>query len=275
MTDPRRWPANPRVAAARLAGVPEGVERVEGEARMVLRPLANLCRTPAGALDRQILFGAPVTVYEDRGGWSFIETVDDPYVGYVETAALGSLRAATHRVSAASTRLYSNPDPRAFAGPALTLNARVTVDATFGRFAETEDGFIPLSHLRAIGTPEPDPVAVAERLLGTPYLWGGNSRAGIDCSGLVQAACRACAIPCPGDSDMQAAELGEALPDGTPRRRGDLLFWKGHVAFVSDPDTLLHANGYHMAVAYEPAEDAIARIAAAGHPVTVHRRLSS
>ncbi|WP_121060563.1 C40 family peptidase [Chachezhania antarctica] len=273
MTDPRRWPANGRVAAAHLADAPEGLPRVKGEPRTVVHPLTDLCRTPEGARDRQVLYGAPVTVYEDHAGWSFVETGDDAYVGYIETAALGVPRSPTHRVSAPGTRLYHEPGARSDAGPALSLNARVVVEAEEAGFARTQDGYIPLAHLRPDHAPEADPVAVAARLLGAPYVWGGNSREGIDCSGLVQIACQACNIPCPGDSDMQAAEMGTLLPPGAPRRRGDLIFWKGHVAWVSAPDALLHANGHHMAVAYEHADAAIARIAASDGPVTAHRRL--
>lgn len=273
MTDPRRWPANARVAAAHLAAVPAELTRVEGEARMVTSALTDLCRSPGGARDRQVLHGAPVTVYEDRAGWSFVATVDDGYVGYVETAALGAPRAATHRVMAAATRLYDEPSARSDAGLSLSLNARVTVEGEEAGFARTPEGYIPRAHLRPERVPEADPVAVAARLLGTPYLWGGNSREGIDCSGLVQIACQACNIPCPGDSDMQSTEMGTLLPPGAARHRGDLIFWKGHVAWVSSPDALLHANGHHMAVAYEHAETAIARIAASDGPVTAHRRL--
>jgi cell wall-associated NlpC family hydrolase len=145
------------------------------------------------------------------------------------------------------------------------------VTGTEGCFAATPLGCVPLVHLAPLEVPEADPVVVSERFLGTPYLWGGNSAAGIDCSGLVQAACLACGIACPGDSDMQAA-LGVAA-EGPPRR-GDLLFWKGHVALVRDAETLIHANAHHMAVTVEGIEAATARIAAQGHgPVTAHRRL--
>ena len=119
-----------------------------------------------------------------------------------------------------------------------------------------------------------DPVAVAELFLGTHYLWGGNSRFGVDCSGLVQAGLLACGIACPGDSGDQERALGEDLPEDTPAKRGDLLFWKGHVAWVAGENLLLHANAYHMAVAFEPMDKAIARIISQGDgPVTSHKRL--
>ena len=134
--------------------------------------------------------------------------------------------------------------------------------------------FVPTCHLRSVQELESDPVKVAELFLGTPYLWGGNSAFGIDCSGLIQVACEACDIRCPGDSDMQEAELGRLLTEDEPLQRGDLLFWKGHVAMVVDSERLIHANAHHMAVAYEGINDAIARIERQGDgPVTSRKRL--
>ena len=162
------------------------------------------------------------------------------------------------------------PDP-----VAISLGCYLTIAWEEDRFARTVDGkFVFKDHLKPVNEPESDPVTVAERLLGTPYLWGGNSSTGIDCSGLVQAGCLACGIPCPGDSDLQNARLGKPLADTDPLQRGDLLFWKGHVAWVANPDLLLHANGFHMAVSYEPLHDAIARIEAQGEgPVISRKRL--
>jgi cell wall-associated NlpC family hydrolase len=148
----------------------------------------------------------------------------------------------------------------------------VTVTGQSERFAETPDGFVPMIHLAPVDSRMPDPVVVAEMFLGTPYLWGGNSRAGIDCSGLVQAALLACGIACPGDSDLQSESVGTELGPDAPLRRGDLVFWKGHVALVADPTRLIHAYGHIMATGYEGTNDAIARIAANGTPVLTRRR---
>ncbi len=237
-------------------------------------PVADLLRDPGGARDRQLLLGEAVRVQDERGGWVRALALRDGYPGWMRCDSLADLPEPTHRVSARATHLYPEPDLKSRERASLSLGSLLTVSAVSAAFAETAQGFVPAGHLSPVGQPAPDPVAVAERLIGTPYLWGGNSAFGIDCSGLVQIACLACAIACPGDSDEQAAGLGRALPEGTPPRRGDLLFWRGHVAWVSDADTLIHANARDMAVAYEPLCAALARIEAQGDGrVTHHKRL--
>lgn len=274
MSDRRTTPVNARVAAAHLAGRVAAPRFVEGEPASVIAPVAELLAAPEGARDRQLLFGAPVTVYERRDGWAFVQAEADGYVGYLAETCLGEPAHPTHRVAAHATHLYPAADMKRRERRALSLGARVVVTGVSGRFAETPGGFVPSCHLAPLDTPEADPVAVAARLLGTPYLWGGNSAFGIDCSGLVQIACTACGIVCPGDSDMQEAALGRPLGEDAPLRRGDLLFWKGHVAWVADPETLLHANAHHMAVTEEPLREALARIEAQGDgPVTARKRL--
>jgi cell wall-associated NlpC family hydrolase len=273
VNDPRLTPANARVAAAHLDHCAPGLIRVTGEARQVAAALTDLRRAPDGPRDRQLLFGAAVTVYEDRDGYSFVQAAKDGYVGYVATAALGQAKAATHWISAPSSHLYPAPDIKSPERMALSFGALLHVRAMTARFAETPQGFVPRIHLREIGTPLPDPVETARLFIGTPYLWGGNSRFGIDCSGLIQAAMQATWRNCPGDSDQQERAFGAALPPGTKGRRGDLLFWPGHVGMLADANTLLHANAHHMAVVQEPLTGAIARIQAQGEgPPRTHLR---
>ncbi|MDV4143307.1 NlpC/P60 family protein [Shimia sp. FJ5] len=245
----------------------------ETPARICL-PVVDLLARPHGPRDRQLLMGEAVTILGQREDTAHIRAEKDGYHGFVNAAALGPESQPTHKISAPASHAYAEPDLKSPDRLSLSFASRVAVIATSGDFCETEYGHIPAQHLRPIDSLETDPAAVAERFIGTPYLWGGNSRFGIDCSGLVQAAFLACGHPCPGDSDLQAADLGEALPDGTPYLRNDLLFWKGHVALVLTPKTLIHANAHAMAVAVEGIDAAIARIASQGDgPVTAHRRL--
>jgi len=244
-----------------------------GKAAQVAVPIVDLLRRPGGPRDRQLLFGDKVQIQQAKDGWSHVHADKDGYAGYVSTASLGAERQATHWISAPSTHVYQAPDLKSPDQMTLSFGSRITVLSRAGSFAQIPNGYVPDIHLTPIGTHLTDPPGVATLFLGTPYLWGGNSRAGIDCSGLVQAAFLACGRPCPGDSSQQENAFGPALPSGTQPRRGDLLFWNGHVAMVHDPDTLLHANAHHMAVRYEPLVPALKRIEAQGDgPVTSHRR---
>ncbi|SDC75920.1 C40 family peptidase [Ruegeria marina] len=239
----------------------------------IRRPVVDLLGRPEGRRDRQVLLGERVAVLEASGDWAHVRAAKDGYEGWVPTDALGVDKMPTHWVCAPSTHSYTEADLKSPDLLALSFGARVAVRAMSGRFAETDWGHIPVQHLAPVDRMLDDPVAVAELFLGTPYLWGGNSRWGIDCSGLVQAALLACGVDCPGDSGPQSREVGALLPPRTPVQRGDLLFWKGHVALVADAERILHANGNDMAVAYEPLAAAVTRIAEQGEgPVTAHRR---
>lgn len=273
--DRRRWPANARVADARLRGRAGDVTYLTGAPRLLGAAAADLLDAPGGARDRQLLRGAALRLYEIHEGFAFVEAVADGYTGYLDAAALAPVAQPlpNAQVAIRETLCWTAPGARAMATGRLSLGAGVHVFDSANGWAWTDAGHIPLSHLCTAGPLGRDPVEVAERLLGLPYLWGANGAGGIDCSGLVQLACLACGIPCPGDSDMQARELGEVLPGAEPLRRGDLLFWKGHVALVADAERILHANGHSMSVAYEGLDAAIARILSAGDPVTVRRRL--
>ncbi|UWQ91813.1 C40 family peptidase [Rhodobacteraceae bacterium M382] len=275
MKDPRRTPANDRIVAMHLAQDPIGTQKpTTGIEAQIAVSVVDLMRRVGGPRDRQLLMGDAITVYEERDGWAFVQAAKDDYVGYIPTSAFGATETVTHWVSAPATHLYEQADFKSQDLCGLSLGSRVRVLGQSGRFYRTPHGFVPMTHISLLEKTSRDPVELAQTYLGTPYLWGGNSRWGIDCSGLVQMACLASGIPCPGDSDQQETELGYLLAPDTPPEPGDLLFWKGHVAWVSDADTLLHANAHHMAVTLEPLTAAIARIAAQGDgPVTAHKRL--
>lgn len=220
--------------------------------------------------------GDIVCVEGTEGALARVRAHKDGYAGLVPQEALCPVQDATHRVAVPAGHAYTAPDIKSPEAYPLYFGAKVTIVSHMPKFYETVAGhFIPKPHLRPLERLFSDPVTVAQMLFGAPYLWGGNAVAGIDCSGLVQAGCLACGIACPGDSGPQEAALGTALPEDAPAQRGDLLFWRGHVAWVVDPQTLIHANAHHMAVAYEPMEQAVFRIEAQGDgPVTSRRRLS-
>ncbi len=268
--DRRLTPANARVALSGFAR--DGQAEVVPAAYGVDQPVADLRAAPGGARDRQFLWGERFDVLEVHEGWAFGRAAKDGYVGYVEEADLAAYLAPTHLISARATHLYPSDSFKSEAVTSLSFGSKIRVIDERKKFLEIEGGlYVPKAHVRPIERPFSDPVTIAQLFFGTPYLWGGNSAFGIDCSGLVQAGLLACGIDCPGDSDLQSALGGEATGGC---QRGDLLFWNGHVALCVDAEVLIHANAHHMAVNYEPIERAIARIEAQGDgPVTAHRRL--
>ena len=204
--------------------------------------------------------GERVIVYETTDeGWAWGQLETDGYVGWLSANALGKPgAAATHKVAVPRTLGFPGPDIKLPPAAALPMGARLAIVRQDERFAVTANGWhLPAVHLAPIKARRPDFVAVAEEFLRTPYLWGGKTSLGIDCSGLVQVALQAAGIACPRDSDMQELALGK-LSSLAELRRGDLVFWKGHVAIARDGETLLHANAHHMAVAIEPARKPIA-----------------
>lgn len=276
---PRLTPARDDLAAAHLKGVVEAPRYVEGEVREVADPVAPVRRRPAfdAPLDTEALFGTRVTVYADDGeGWAFAQLADDGYVGYVPSECLRRAGAPpTHKVVVPRTFIFPGADIKLPPRSALCFGSRVVALGEKGAFALTGEGCIYARHLAPLDALETDFVAVATRFVGVPYLWGGRSALGLDCSGLVQSALSACGIQAPRDSDMQEQALGTAVPLDAPLIRGDLLFWPGHVAIVEAPDILLHANAFHMMVAREPLVPALARIAASGVALRTIRRLQS
>jgi cell wall-associated NlpC family hydrolase len=279
--DKRLTPARPDLAAKYLEGKVEAARFVAGEEFEIFDGIAPVRREPfsGAALDTQALKGERVTIYDRTSeGWAWGQLSGDGYVGWLPDLALYRPGPAmTHKVTALRTFAFPGPSIKLPPVDTLPMGARIAVVGMKDAFAVTSEGhYLPVSHVAVVDALEPDFVAVAERFVGTPYLWGGKSSLGIDCSGLVQIALTAAGTGCPRDSDMQEAGLGRALPDADTEtlQRGDLIFWKGHVAIVRDTETIVHANAHHMATAIENTGDAIARIAAAGSVVTSVKRLT-
>lgn len=274
MTDTRMLPANGRVAAAHLEGEVESASFVEGDMMQCRAAAADIVGKPNGRRVAQLLFGDLFLTLESRNGFYFGQSVHDGYCGWVREDLLGPAQDATHWVAAPQTHLYPGPNMRLMTQGALYFGSEVAVEAEEGKWAKLTTGaYVPSNHLLPVGTRLDDPINAADLLLGTPYLWGGSSRYGIDCSGLVQLAWRVCGLDCPRDSDMQEEEIGQPLEYDDVPQRGDLVFWKGHVGLLTDQNRLLHANAHHMAVVYEPLDVAIARIEeAGGGPVTSIKR---
>jgi cell wall-associated NlpC family hydrolase len=270
--DPRLNAFRPDLAAAALRGKVEAARFADGETYEVVHGQAPLRRAPVhdAPLETEALYGERVTVYEiDDEGWAWAQLSGDGYVGYLPAAALVRPGAApTHKVVALRTLGFPGPDIKLPPFVALPLGAQVAVVREDRGFAVTAGGlYLPPRHLAPLASKQADFVAVAERFAGTPYLWGGKTTLGIDCSGLVQVSLQAAGVPCPRDTDMQEASFAQTVP--LPElTRGDLIFWKGHVAIARDAQTIVHANAHHMMVAAEKTADAVARIAAAGSTVT-------
>jgi cell wall-associated NlpC family hydrolase len=276
--DPRITPARPDLAASHLRGQVDAPRYVEGTVQQVVAGQTPVRNEPhhGATMITEALHGDRVTIYEtDDEGWAWGQLSSDGYVGWIPASALlAPGPQPTHKVTALRTLVFPGASIKQPPADALPLGSLVTVvreAATFG--ITPSGGHIPKRHLSPLDAVEPDFVAVAERFLGVPYLWGGKTSLGLDCSGLVQVSLTACGIACPRDSDMQEAAIGRSTPL-SELWRGDLVFWKGHVAIARDNTTIIHANAHHMMVAIEPAAEAIARIRATGSEVSLVKRVS-
>ncbi|KAB1075611.1 C40 family peptidase [Methylobacterium planeticum] len=277
--DARLTPARPDLADIALTDIVAAERYVAPELRRLAVPSAPLRRAPreGAAIDTEAVMGDAVRVYEERDGFAYAQLVHDGYVGYLPGPSLGPAEPApTHRVRALRTFLYPAPDLKRPPLGHLSLGAAIHVLDREGEYLRLPgDRFVFAAHCEAVGWQAPDYAGTAERLVGTPYLWGGRTSLGLDCSGLVQLVLDLAGIACPRDADQQERALGSALPPETEDlRRGDFVFWRGHVGLMLDGGRLIHANGHHMAVAVEPLRVAVTRIRQNSHgPVTGLRRL--
>ncbi len=237
----------------------------------VNRPVIDLLETPDGPRISQLLFGESFSVEKQRNGQSFGHTACG-YQGWLPEAALEASRPASAYVSAMASFIYAKPDMKSELRLRLPFGAKVKALGIDGAFTRLPEGYVFTAHLST--EPLPDFVATATRFLGVPYLWGGRSSLGIDCSGLVQTALHAAGLNAPRDSGPQSETIGTALPERAALQRGDLVFWKGHVGVMQDATTLLHATAFSMSVITEPLAVTVARVRAQGYGgITAIRRV--
>jgi cell wall-associated NlpC family hydrolase len=268
LPDPRRHAYREGLAAESLRDRVKAPRYVQGERRQIDAPALPLRREPRfdATLDTEALFGETLTLFDESEGWAWVQLARDGYVGYMPSEGLSSaVTAPTHRVAILRTYIYPSPDIKTPPLALLSLNALLSVAGEEGRFlALKSGGFVIATHACKIAQHAADFVDVALAFRGTPYLWGGRTSLGVDCSGLVQLAHEAAGLPCPRDADMQEKELGRPLDwqgAGT-LVRGDLVFWDGHVGIMTGAQDLVHASAYQMVVVEEPLAEARARIAA-------------
>ncbi|WP_027487726.1 C40 family peptidase [Allorhizobium undicola] len=280
----------PDLAECALEGLVEAKQFTAGTAARMAAPVTPLRRRPDrdAGIDTEILMGEAVTVLDRADGWAWVKAASDGYVGYVPEATISAAplaaaplaaeSAPTHILAVPRSFLYTGPDLRFPNSTAISMGSRFAVVGeaeTRGTryFALSDGSFVIAAHCQPVDQPvETDFVALAARFLETPYLWGGRSGFGIDCSGLVQLCLLMTGKHAPRDTDMQYASLGEPIAREA-LCRGDLVFWKGHVAIMEDEDTILHANGHTMTVAREGFEDAVSRIGWLYDQPTGYRRL--
>lgn len=277
--DPRRNAYREDLAAETLKDKVKAARYAAGELRQIVGAAAPLRVIPRfdAPLLTQALFGEMVTVYDVQNGWAWVQLKNDDYVGYMPADNFSVLiEEPTHWIFARATFVYPAPELKRPPITQLSFGSKLTVIGYEGRFAElSRGGFVFSGHLKPIDEKAADFVARAENMLGTPYLWGGRSGTGIDCSGLVQTSMQSMGMICPRDADMQENEVGEKLSDAdvAKLKRGDLVFWRGHVGIAQSDKDLIHASGHLMEVVSEPIWSAVERIATTHGDVTSMKRI--
>lgn len=264
--DPRVTLARGDLAARELEAVVAADRYADRRRYVCAKPAAGILRQPQAGAEQvdQLLFGEGFDVLDEQDGFAWGQARRDGYVGFVELSALKPAdRAPNMKLSALRTYAFEAPSIKSRALGPYSLGSLLDIEERDGRFAKAAGtGWFVEDHLAPVGTFETDPAAVALLYLGTPYLWGGRESLGLDCSGLTQQAFGACGIALPRDTDQQA-QCGLAVAESA-LARGDLVFWKGHVAMMLDGQSIVHANAHHMATAIEPLSVTRARYVAAG-----------
>ena len=279
--DPRLHAYRPDLADEALRGQVEAPRFVHGSLKRIVAPVAALYKVPDALSERQseCLFGEDVKVFEEKNGFCWVQAQQDGYVGYIEQSKIGSIgNQPTHRVNVPRTFQYRDADLRSPMISPLSMGSRISVigeaETRGTRYAKLDNGsFVVFNHITPVSTLADDYVTIAESFIHTPYLWGGKSGLGIDCSGLVQLALMMTGRTVLRDTDMQQATIGKDIAPEDGLQRGDLVFWKGHVAIMVDSGTLIHANGASMDVRKENLDHAIERIAKNHSTPTGYRRL--
>lgn len=273
--DPRTHAYRPDIADIALAGVLFAPHYARAETCRCTAEAVTVYALPSvdARATSQLVHGEAFEMLDKAGGWAWGRCAHDDYVGYVRADALGALQAPTHRVTAPLALVFANPDIKAAVTLALPVGAQVAGQPD-GNFLRIDQGYIHGRHVAGLEVVEDDPVTVAERLIGAPYRWGGRGGDGIDCSGLVQRSLELVGIAAPRDSDMQREQLGETLAEDAALRRGDLLFFPGHVGFMVDAERLLHANAYWMSTVIEPLADVVDRLKPThAQPIIARKRI--
>lgn len=276
--DPRIHPYRPDLAASYLRGRVEADRFIDGVPCQVRTGFANVMEQPGfdQRQSTQLLFGEVFTVFDDRDGWVWGQNGTDGYVGWMRLENLtDEVGAPTHRLTALRSFLFAEPDLKTPFIDVFSMGAPLMVVEEKGAWVQVDGGgWLYGRHVAPLDAPPADPVETALKFLGAPYLWGGRTSIGLDCSGLVQIACMMAGIDCPRDSDQQKAALGtQVSADGRGHayHRGDIVFFPGHVGIMADATTLIHANAHHMAVVREPLADVLARAGDKGGITAVKR----
>ena len=280
--DTRTLPAREDLAAERLRDQVKAARYVPGAPRSVIRDGAPLRFSPdiSAGLESQLIYGEVFQVYEDRDGWCWGQNMTDQYVGYVPSVDLATdVPTPDHQVAARHSHLYTEPDMKRPTAGSISMSSRVKVVDVSGRFCRIASGhWIHARHLVSLDYTTRDLIGTALKFLGVPYLWGGRTAMGLDCSALVQMALAMAGMAAPRDSDLQQNKLGTLVPmdddqDFSRIEEGDLVYFPGHVGLFVDDWRFLHANAFDMQVSLHGFSDVLDRAIEDNAGVTAIRRI--